>query len=201
MKKIGIMGGTFDPIHIGHLILGERAYDQLGLDRVVYMPAGNPPHKREREGRATNEERLEFVRRAIDGNPHFAVSDREMKQEGLSYTYRTLEGLRAENPDEIYYFIIGADSLFDFDDWKEPQRIADNCVLAAATRDHATREELDLRIRDLNDRYGAKIELLDTDTIDISSHQIRSRIEKGRSVRYFVPDPVIEYINERGIYR
>ncbi len=201
MKKIGIMGGTFDPIHIGHLILGESAYDQLGLDRVVYMPAGNPPHKREREGRASNEERLEFVRRAISGNPHFEVSDREMRQEGLSFTYRTLEGLCAEHPDEEYYFIIGADSLFDFDDWREPQRIADHCVLVAATRDHASREDLHRRIEELKERYSARIVLLDTENIDISSHEIRSWITEGRSVRYYVPDNVISYIEENGIYR
>ena len=98
-KKIGIMGGTFDPIHIGHLILGEKTYEQLGLDKIWFMPAGNPPHKRNRAGRATDEQRVAMVERAISGNPHFELSLIEMHDHGLSYTYHTLENLRKQNPD------------------------------------------------------------------------------------------------------
>ncbi len=102
MKKIGIMGGTFDPIHVGHLILGESAYDQFGLDKVLFMPAGNPPHKQNRAGRATNEERYEMVQLAIASNPHFGISDLEMTEDGYTYTYRTLEKLKSQNPDSGY---------------------------------------------------------------------------------------------------
>ena len=119
MKKIGIMGGTFDPIHMGHLILGEKAYEQLGLDKVLFMPCGNPPHKRNRKGRATDEQRAKMVRLAIEDNPHFELSLIEMHEEGYTYTYRTLEQLNVENPDTEYYFIIGADSLYNFDTWRE----------------------------------------------------------------------------------
>ena len=93
-KRIGIMGGTFDPIHMGHLILGEKAYEQFSLDQVLFMPAGNPPHKRNRAGRASDEQRVEMARRAINGNPHFALSLIEMNEEGYTYTYRTLENLK-----------------------------------------------------------------------------------------------------------
>ena len=110
-RRIGIMGGTFDPVHIGHLILGEKAYEQFALDQVLFMPAGNPPHKRHREGRASDDQRVEMVRRAIDGNPHFSLSMEEMNAEGYSYTYLTLERLKEQNPDTEYFFIIGADSL------------------------------------------------------------------------------------------
>lgn len=97
-KKIGIMGGTFDPIHVGHLILGEKAYEQLGLDKILFMPAGNPPHKPEpRNGRATDEQRTEMVRLAIEGNPHFELSLIEMNAEGFTYTYRTLGKLKEQN--------------------------------------------------------------------------------------------------------
>ena len=113
-RKIGIMGGTFDPIHIGHLILAEKAYQQFKLDRILFMPAGNPPHKQNREGRATDAQRIEMVRRAIADNAHFELSLDEMNADGYSYTYRTLERLKGQNPDTEYYFIIGADSLFDF---------------------------------------------------------------------------------------
>ena len=98
-KRIGIMGGTFDPIHIGHLILGETAYQQFQLDKVLFMPAGNPPHKRNRQDRASNVQRTEMVRRAIWGNSHFALSLEEMEKEGLSYTYETLEHLKDTHPD------------------------------------------------------------------------------------------------------
>ena len=97
-KKIGIMGGTFDPIHVGHLILGEKAYEQLNLDKVWFMPSGNPPHKRNRDGCASDEQRVEMVKRAISGNPHFELSLIEMNEDGYTYSYRTLEDFeRAES--------------------------------------------------------------------------------------------------------
>ena len=102
--RIGIMGGTFDPIHMGHLILGEKAYEQFRLEKVLFMPSGNPPHKRNRQGRATDEERVEMVRRAIAGNPHFELSLTEMHENGYTYTYHTLEMLKEKNPDTDYYF-------------------------------------------------------------------------------------------------
>ena len=113
-RKIGIMGGTFDPIHIGHLILGEAAYEQFGLDEVWFLPAGNPPHKRNRAGQAKDAQRVEMVRRAIASNPHFVLCTKEMEDEGYTYSYRTLEAMRKEHPGTEFYFIIGADSLFYF---------------------------------------------------------------------------------------
>ena len=109
-KKIGIMGGTFDPIHMGHLILGEQSYEQFQLDKVLFMPSGNPPHKRDRAGRASDNQRVDMVRLAIEDNPHFELSLAEMHETGYTYTYRTLEELKEYNPDTDYYFIIGADS-------------------------------------------------------------------------------------------
>ena len=198
--KIGIMGGTFDPIHIGHLILGENAYQQFGLSRVIFMPAGNPPHKQHREGQATDEQRLSMVYRATASNPHFEVSLLEMNADGYSYTYRTLERLRAQYPENDYYFIIGADSLFDFDGWREPQRIADACTLIVATRNHTSNEKLDSEIERIREKYHAKVEKLDTENIDVSSHELRAWIGEGKTVKYYVPDPVIDYINEFRIY-
>ena len=108
------MGGTFDPIHMGHLILGEQSYEQFQLDKVLFMPSGNPPHKRDRAGRASDNQRVDMVRLAIEDNPHFELSLAEMHETGYTYTYRTLEELKEYNPDTDYYFIIGADSLFVF---------------------------------------------------------------------------------------
>ncbi len=199
--KIGIMGGTFDPIHIGHLILGESAWQQLGLDYVIYLPAGNPPHKQHREGRATDRQRMDMVQLATAENPHFIVSDFEMNEDGFTYTYRTLEHMRKEYPGAEIYFIIGADSLFDFDTWREPQKICDNCTLVVATRYHTSAEELDAAIRHCRETYHASIVKLDTENIDCSSRMLREWISRGHSIRYYMPNGVLEYIRKYGLYR
>ncbi len=200
-KRIGIMGGTFDPIHIGHLILGETAYHQFHLDNVLFMPAGNPPHKQDRENRATDSQRVEMVRLAIASNPHFTLSMEEMHREGYSYTYRTLERLKKRYPDTEYYFILGADSLYTFDEWKEPARILGACTILVGTRNHTSDEKLDRVIEQLEEKYHGKIKKLESLNIDISSKMIRSWIEKGRSLAYYVPDQVIEYIQKNNIYK
>ena len=180
--RIGIMGGTFDPIHMGHLILGEKAYEQFRLEKVLFMPSGNPPHKRNRQGRATDEERVEMVRRAITGNPHFELSLTEMHENG--YTY----------------FIIGADSLYDFDTWREPERICRNCILVTAVRNHSTIAELEAEMNRLSLKYNGTFLTLNTTNLDVSSEMLRNWIREDKSVRYYIPDPVIEYIRENQIY-
>ena len=200
-KKVGIMGGTFDPVHIGHLILGEKAYEQLELDKVLFMPSGNPPHKKNRPGRASDEQRVEMVRRAISMNPHFELSLVEMNEEGYSYTFRTLEHLNEEHPDTDYYFIIGGDSLFDFEGWMKPERICAAAILVVATRDHVSTKELDLKIKQLSEKYNGRFLRLDTLNMDVSSRNIRSWIHDGKSVRYYVPDEVRHYIEEQSMYR
>ena len=198
--RIGIMGGTFDPIHMGHLILGEKAYEQFRLEKVLFMPSGNPPHKRNRQGRATDEERVEMVRRAITGNPHFELSLTEMHENGYTYTYHTLEMLKEKNPDTDYYFIIGADSLYDFDTWREPERICRNCILVTAVRNHSTIAELEAEMNRLSLKYNGTFLTLNTTNLDVSSEMLRNWISEDKSVRYYIPDPVIEYIRENQIY-
>lgn len=200
-KKVGIMGGTFDPVHTAHLLLGESAYEQFGLDKVLFMPSGNPPHKRDRQGGATDAQRVEMVRRAIRLNPHFELSLAEMHELGYIYTSRTLERLRAEAPDTDYYFIMGADSLFSFDTWYEPQRICDQCVLVAAVRGHVAPEDLDAQIQRYREAYHADIRKLITPNMDISSSQIREWLGQGRSCRYYLPEEVRAYIGEERMYR
>ncbi|MDO4616603.1 MAG: nicotinate-nucleotide adenylyltransferase [Lachnospiraceae bacterium] len=200
-QKIGIMGGTFDPIHIGHLILGEAAQQQFGLDKVLYMPAGNPPHKRNREGRATDVQRTEMVRIAIQDNPHFELSLMEMNEDGYSYTYRTLERFKAEYPENEYYFIIGADSLYDFDQWKEPQRICNAGHIICATRNQTPSEEFQALLEKRRQQYHGDFLLLDSPNLDISSNNLRKMIAEGRSVRYYIRYDVIRYIEENRIYR
>ena len=200
-RKIGIMGGTFDPIHIGHLILGEAAYEQFGLDEVWFLPAGNPPHKRNRAGRAKDAQRVEMVRRAIASNPHFVLCTKEMKDEGYTYSYRTLEAMRKEHPGTEFYFIIGADSLFYFDEWKNPERICAAAKILVATRDRAKEKEL-LACMERNAKklHGTFLKL-DTPNLDVSSHELREWIREGKSVKYYLPDSVISYIQEQKIYQ
>ena len=200
-RKIGIMGGTFDPIHIGHLILGEKAYQQFGLEKIMFMPSGNPPHKQHREGRATDDQRVEMVRRAIEGNLHFALSLEEMNADGYSYTYRTLERLKCQNPGVEYYFIIGADSLFDFDGWKEPGRICQAAKLLVAGRNHVEKPRLISQMKYLGEKYNGEFFLLDIPNLDISSKMLRKWIAESESILYYVPDSVYTYIKEQKIYK
>ena len=200
-KKIGIMGGTFDPIHVGHLVLAETAYEQYGLDQVWFMPSGNPPHKRNRAGRATDEQRVVMVQRAIAGNDHFALSMEDMQPEGYSYTYLLLERLQAKNPDAEFYFIIGGDSLFDFDTWREPAKICQRAKLLVAGRNQVSKLQVEEQMQALAQRYGGEFLLLDVPNLDISSNMLRQRTMEQKSIRYYVPDSVGSYISEQHLYR
>ena len=200
-RAIGVMGGTFDPIHVGHLILGEAARIQYDLDKVLYMPAGNPPHKQDRRGRATDEQRVEMVRLAIASNPFFELSLLEMNEDGYSYTYRTMETLREQDPDAELYFIIGADSLFDFDQWKSPERITAICHIVAATRNQTDPKIFDQLLALRREQFGDRFLKLDTPNLDISSKNIREMIVEGSSVKYYVPEEVLAYIRDHNIYQ
>ena len=199
-RKVGIMGGTFDPIHIGHLILGENVYQQFGLDCVLFMPSGNPPHKKERTGRASTEERVDMVSLAIADNPHFVLSLAETHEDGYTYTKETLARLTAEHPDTDYYFIMGADSLFQFETWKEPAEICRLCTILAAVRNDVPMDEMDTQISYLTEKYHARILKLDTPNIEISSEGLRSHIRQQRSLRYYMPEAVAAYIRQHHLY-
>lgn len=199
--KIGIMGGTFDPIHIGHLILGETAYEQFSLDKVLFMPSGNPPHKTQREGCATDEQRTKMVALAIASNPHFMLSLEEINPNGYSYTYRTLERLNAENPDTQYYFIMGADSLCDFDKWMEPGRICKAANIVVATRNNMNTTELDAKIAYLTQKFNGTFLKLNSLNIDVSSGMLREWIRNQKNVKYYISDAVNDYIETNDIYQ
>ncbi len=199
-RRVGLMGGTFDPIHIGHLMLAECAYEQFKLNEVLFLPSGNPPHKRNRADGASDRERLEMICLAIADNPHFAVDEEEMRRAGLTYTNETLLRLRSAHPGNDYYFIIGADSLAAFDTWKNPEIICRNCILAVAARDKMPLEELKSRMEVLRRRFGATVCLLRTPDVEIASSKLRSMVREGHSIRYFVPDSVRQYIEAHQIY-
>ncbi len=199
MKKIGIMGGTFNPIHYGHLFLAENAFDQIGLERILFMPSKNPPHKTKPD-MVTDEQRVDMIELAIGDNSHFELSTLELEREGLTYTADTLTILTAENPDTHYYFIVGADSLFMMHQWKKPQIIFDQCTVIAAGRDHVVQERLQKQAEFLTEQYHADIRLIQMPTIQISSADIRERLAEGKTLRYYLPDQVIAYMKEKQLY-
>lgn len=199
-RRVGIMGGTFDPIHIGHLVLAECAYEQFELDTVLFLPTGNPPHKKERPDGAADRDRIAMVAIAISDNPHFVLDTEEMERAGYTYTDDTLRMLKEKHPDTDYYFIIGADSLMAFDTWKNPEGICENCILLAAVRDQLAVSRMEQKITELHETCGARIMLLHSPNIDISSSNLRSMRREGRSIRYYVTDGVLDYIEKNGIY-
>ena len=196
---VGIMGGTFDPIHIGHLILAESAWQQFSLEKVLFMPSGNPPHKRNRDG-ATNQQRVDMVRLAIASNPHFELSLEEMHEQGYIYTKESLRRLRENQPDTDYYFIMGADSLLAFDSWNGPEEICRQCILTVAVRDSMDPDDLERAIEHVRIRYRADVRKLESPNLDISSHNIREWLSEGWSTRYYLPDEVLTYILDKDIY-
>lgn len=200
LKKVGIMGGTFNPIHIGHLIIAEKAREQFDLDKVLFMPCGMPYMKDCRE-LIPADIRAKMVTLAIEGNPFFELSVIEIEKRGSTYTYETLESLKAQNPDTEYYFILGADSLWTIADWREPERIFASCHILAGIRDDKSTKDMETQIKLLKNKFGASIFLLHTGHIEISSSSIRKSVRECGSIRYMVPDAVYSYIIENGLYR
>lgn len=199
--KIGIMGGTFDPIHIGHLLLGEFAYEDFGLDEIWFLPNGNPPHKETTDTGTSLEHRIEMIRKAIEGVPHFRLNLHEANTEEHSYTYRTMQEFNQMFPEHEFYFILGADSLFSIEQWKYFREIFPTCTILAAMRDDKDAREMQRQILYLTEKYGARIRLLQAPLLEISSTVIRDRASRDLGVRYMVPDSVAEYIRTNHLYK
>ena len=199
--KIGIMGGTFDPIHIGHLLLGEFAYENFHLDEIWFLPNGNPPHKTTDESGVSLDDRIEMVKLATDNVPYFRMNLYEASSKKHSYTYSTMRALREMYPEHEFFFILGADSLFSIEQWKNFREIFPSCTILAAMRDDKDTESMQAQIRYLNEKYGADIRLLQAPLVEISSTTIRRRAENGLSIRYMVPDVVSEYIQSNTLYK
>lgn len=198
-KRIGIMGGTFNPIHNGHLLLAESAYYQYGLDEVLIMPTKNPYYKNISSS-VTEEDRVNMVCLAIEDNPHFVLSTEELERDGTTYTVETLNNLTKAHPDYKYYFIMGADSLYHIESWKDPEKILKMAVIVVADRDGGNSSSLKSQIAYIMDKYEADIRLLESPYLEISSHDIRKRVREGHSIRYLLPQQVADYIMEHGIY-
>lgn len=200
MKRIGIMGGTFNPIHIGHLMIAQRAMEEYHLEQVIFLPNGNPPHKADSNVLDASH-RAAMVQLAIRDQEGFVFSDMEIKKTTVSYTSDTLEAFRQMDPEAVYYFILGADSLDYLGEWHEPQEIFDRAVILSAPRGEFTIQRMEEKVRELKERYVAEIGLMHLPNVEISSSWIRQTVREGYSVRYYVPEAVESYIVEHGLYR
>lgn len=194
--RVGVLGGTFDPVHVAHLAIAEAAREELPLDLVLFVPAGEPWRKSHRTITAA-EHRLAMLRSAIAGNDAFGVSDIELRREGPTYTADTLETLAGERLDDAFWFIVGADALADMPQWHEPGRIVKHARMAVAPRDMQDANVAAQGVAEFRDR----IDLFRAPRMEVSSTDIRERVAAGRSIRYLAPEGVREYIVERGLYR
>ena len=202
-ERIGILGGTFDPIHLGHLIIAEQARDQYKLDRVLLIPSGHSYFKDNRSKKVQPAQvRLEMTKIAAGNYKPFEVSDIEVNRPGNTYSFETLEELKAQNPESELFFIVGADTICSMRTWREPKRIFDVCtVLAALREDQVDPEEFQKQTQALERDFGARIFPVSIPNIGISSTQIREKAASGKSVHYLVPDALESYIIETGIYK
>ena len=201
MGKVGIMGGTFDPVHNGHLMLGEQAYKEYSLKEVWYMPSGHPPHKKSRNV-TEPAMRLAMTKLAMKAHEGFVCSDFEVKRTGYTYTAQTLRLLHEAYPEHSFYFIIGADSLYEIESWYEPDQVLAQAVILTAQREYeAADRSMDRQIAYLASKYGADIRTLHCGEMDISSAELRRMVAMGQSITDYVPEEVAAYISAHGLYQ
>ncbi len=199
IQRLGILGGTFDPVHHGHMVAAQEAHHQLELDRVLFLPAGRPPHKPHRPI-APVDHRLRMLELAIAGKPHFSISRVDVDRPGPHYTVDALGVLRAEwGPQPTFYFIEGSDSLADIPAWYQPERLIELCELAIVERPGIRTHlpQLEERLPGLT----ARIHWVQMPFLEISSSDLRARVRAGQPISYLLPPAVEAYILEQGLYR
>lgn len=197
MIKVGIMGGTFDPIHIGHLILAMEAINYKNLDEVWFIPTGNPNFKQDKNV-TDKQKRFEMAKIATQDNKKFNVCDYEINKNGVTYSWETMKYLR-ENYDYDFYFIMGEDSLMSVETWENAEDFLKNTKILACIRRQEEMSKLDVKIDDLKSK-GYFVEKIPTSFIDISSTKIREKVQTNQDFRYFVPNQVFEYIVRNKLY-
>lgn len=200
-EKVGIMGGTFDPIHYGHLVTAETARTNFKLDRVIFTPAGRPPHKKGYTV-TSSEDRYLMTMLAINNNPFFEISRMEIERPGLTYTVDTLEQFYNELGKNVkLYFISGADAVFDILTWKDVDKVLSYCTFIAATRPGYPMDQLNQKLMQIRQIYGQQVVPMKVTSLDISSTEIRRRVKEGLSIKYLLPESVETYIRKSGLYR
>ena len=197
MPEIGLMGGSFNPIHCGHVALARAALESGRVERVLFLPTGNPPHKK--EGLADKFDRLRMVELAVEHEAGMAVCREEIDRDGVIYTVDTLAALKRKMPDCTLTYLIGADTLRALGTWRRVETVIERCKFLVMMREGETREEV-IRLAGLWTQRGAQIDFLDARKMDISSTQIREQIQKGLPFERLVPQAVVDYIHEHGLY-
>lgn len=195
--RIGILGGTFNPPHLGHLVAAQEAYRELDLDRVVLIPAGIPPHKPV-DDEPGPEHRLELCRLAVGDDERFSVSDLELRREGPSFTVDTLKTLRTQSPSDDLFLILGGDIAAGLPRWHEPERVLELATVAIAKRRGTAKAAVQDALAQLKGGEGARF--FQMPRIGISSTMVRRRVRAGQPIRYFVPDGVMHYIETHRLY-
>ncbi|KXB72195.1 nicotinate-nucleotide adenylyltransferase [Peptoniphilus sp. DNF00840] len=199
MKKYGIFGGSFNPIHYGHLMICEYIKEEMGLDKVIFIPTGNPPHK---DLEVSAKDRYEMVRLAISPNPDFEISDIETTRVKMSYTVDTIRELKKIYREEKLYFLIGLDSIFQLKTWMKIGDLSKEIEFVVALRPgYINKDEINREIDFLRENFGTKVNLINTPLYEISSTDLRDRIREGKSLRYLIPKKVLDYIEESGFYK
>jgi nicotinate-nucleotide adenylyltransferase len=196
--RIGILGGTFNPPHLGHLVCAQEAHRELGLDQVMLIPAGIPPHKPV-DAEPGPEHRLELCRLAIKDDDRFVVSDLELRRDGPSYTVDTLKVLKSQSPNNELFLILGGDIAAGLPQWREPERVLELATVATAKRRGTARAAVQKALDQL--KGGDRATFFQMPSIGISSTMVRRRVRAGQPIRYFVPDGVMQYIETHGLYR
>ena len=197
MPEIGLMGGSFNPIHCGHVALARAALESGRVERVLFLPTGNPPHKK--EGLADKFDRLRMVELAVEHETGMEVCRDEIDRDGVIYTVDTLAALKRKMPDCTLTYLIGADTLRALGTWRRVETVIERCKFLVMMREGETREEV-IRLAGLWTQRGAQIDFLDARKMDISSTQIREQIQKGLPFERLVPQAVADYIHEHGLY-
>lgn len=204
IKRIGVMGGTFDPIHTGHLVTAEEAWRQFELDQVLFVPSGHPPHKEERKS-LEPENRYLMTVIATATNPHFAVSRMEIDRPGPSYTIDTVKEIhRLYGKNTDVFFITGADAILEILTWKEPEKVLQECTFIAATRPGYDLKRLEDSLPEVEKaRHSTdpRVLVMEIPALAISSTDIRRRVRERQPIRYLVPEGVAEFIEKNGFYR
>jgi nicotinate-nucleotide adenylyltransferase len=200
--RLGIYGGSFDPVHYGHLLLAESCREECRLDEIWFMPAGSPPHKM--SGRlASARDRVAMLRLATSGHPAFRVDTREVDRGGVSYTVDSLEQIRSERPSDDLFLLLGADALADFPTWRSPARIAALAVLVTVRRAGSAAADLGRVAEAIGPAAHAQLvaHQVEMPQVDFSSRDLRARLSAGKSIRYRTPRPVERYLEESSLYR
>jgi nicotinate-nucleotide adenylyltransferase len=201
MQRIGIFGGTFDPVHLAHLIMAEQSREQGQLDQVWFVPAARPPHKQDRPC-TPFAQRVEMLALAIAGQPAFRVEELEKDRPGLSYTADTLTEVCRQHPEDAFFLLVGSDTLADLPHWHAPVRVIESAGLLVWVRPSSTAlsaDELRTRLR-LPESVPLNLQIIRGPLIDISSSDLRQRAREGRSLRYLVPRAVECYLQEKHLY-